>query len=170
MEKITRMKVLTSTAIVLWILFTIWVLSLMGFETLWPAFTVLNLLTLAGGFDKQSIIKIFASSTAGILLALVLVYIMVFITPLVGESLALYIALFLVLMVLLTVDVVFPMFINTNTFIVLTYALVNVPEFMVDWPKYLATVFIGGVIALIGVMGIIKLVTKKAEETTNELL
>lgn len=168
MGSITKTKVLTSTAIVLWILFTIWVLSLMGFSALWPAFTVLNLLTLSGAFDKQNIIKIFASSVAGILLALVLVYLMMFLTGVVGESLSLYISLFVVLMVLLTVDVVFPMFINTNTFIVLTYALVNVPQFMEEWHKFLASVFIGGGIALVGVLGIIKFAAKKAEKGTNE--
>ena len=169
MKKITGIKILTSFLIVIWILLTIWVLHLMGLTTAWPAFTVLNLLSLTG-FDKQNIIKIFVSSTVGIILGVIFVYSISMTTPLFGATLSVYICLFIILMILLTVDVVFPMFLNTHTFIVFTYAMVNVTQFAVEWSKLLLTVYIGGGIALAGVMAIIKFIAKMTEKNTEKTL
>ena len=153
MEKITRTKLLASFLIVVWIIFTIWLLSLMGLHTAWPAFTVLNLLSLTG-FDKQNIIKIFASSTSGIIFGVIFMYSISLATPIFGVTIAVYSSLFIILMLLLTVDVLFPIFINTHAFIVFTYAMVNITQFAGEWPKLLVTVYFGGGIALAGVMAI----------------
>lgn len=167
MKKITGIKILTSFLIVTWILLTIWVLHLMGLTTAWPAFTVLNLLSLTG-FDKKNIIKIFESSTVGIILGVIFVYSISMTTPLLGSTLSVYVCLFIILMILLTVDVIFPMFLNTHTFIVFTYAMVNVTQFAAEWSKLLFTVYVGGGIALAGVMAIIKFITKMTEKNSAE--
>jgi hypothetical protein len=167
MEKITRTKLVTSLIIVLWILFTIWLLNLFGFTTAWPAFTVLNLLSLTG-FDKQNIIKVFASSTSGIIFGVIFIHGISLLTPILGETLSVYLSLFVILIILLSVDVLFPMFINTQAFIVFTYAMVNAAQFAGEWVKLLITVYVGGGIALAGVLLIIKVITKKTEKSTSE--
>lgn len=167
MEKITHIKLLTSFLIVLWILFTIWLLNLMGLATAWPAFTVLNLLSLTG-FDKQNIIKVFVSSTSGIIFGVIFMSSISIATPILGGTLAVYVSLFIILMVLLSVDVLFPMFINTHAFIVFTYAMVNITQFAGEWTKLLITVYVGGGIALAGVLAIIKFITKMTAKSTND--
>lgn len=161
-EKLKDVKILPSFLIVIWILFTLWLLSLIGLTTAWPAFRVLNLNTIIG-INKSNIIKVFASSTSGILIAVIFLYLVGITTPLIGHLPAIYSWLFVILMVLLTLEPVFPVFINTHAFIVLTYALVDITTFVQDWPKTLVTVYLGGGFALAGVIGILKLVGKKAE-------
>jgi uncharacterized membrane protein YgaE (UPF0421/DUF939 family) len=150
MKNISKMKVLTTATVVLWLLFTTWILNLIGLKTAWPIYTVINLAYLTS-FDKKNIMKIFLSCTLGLILAAGYTYSVAKFSYVLGSEVSIYGLLFISLMLSFVIDSISRMVINTYTLIAFTYSLVDAKALISGWPQILLTIFVGGGIGLIGV-------------------
>lgn len=166
-KKLSAQKITFTVLLCLWIIVTCLVILALHLPVYWPAFAILNLLTITG-FTKANYIKIFASSVSGMVFAMLDVLGTQFLTPYLGAEVAAFTTLFFVMFVILAFDKVFPTFLNIYAFVIFTFSTVNLPSFYKSWGLTIVTALVGGGIAVIGTVGIEKFVAKLFSKRKGE--
>lgn len=172
MEKENTSKFMTYLRIglLIWILVVNAIIHVAGFKYGWVIFIGnIFLFTLPGDDFKKKLSEVTFGGLVGILLSYILLLAIMALTPIVGDLLGFMIPLAIGMIILINGHPFAPAFLNNVGFAYLICCTMDIEKFAANFPAYLLTFIIGGLIFNIGCLAMIKPCMKLAAKNSPSL-